>query len=69
MQVKRLGIEWGAAHLEASPIRVKHGSAEIEIYLSEKGEMIIEIPAGGWCEPATVFNKSPGLRVTLRHDD
>lgn len=69
MQVKRLGIEWGAAHVEASPIRVKHGSAEIEVYLSEKGEMIIEIPAGGWCEPAKVFDKSQGMRIAIRCDD
>ena len=44
MKFKRLGIEWGAAYAEAEATRITHGDAEIEIFVSEKNELIVSMP-------------------------
>jgi hypothetical protein len=44
MKIKRLGIEWGAAHEEAQPVKIKHGAAEFICFISENGEMVVQVP-------------------------
>lgn len=44
MRVKKLGIEWGAAFEEAEAHSVQHYLASFEFYVSEKNELVIELP-------------------------
>ena len=45
LKIKRLGIDWGAAHEEATPVRISsNDAAEIEVYQNEGGDICIELP-------------------------
>jgi len=41
MKVTRLGLEWGAAFEEATPIRITHGEHCIEVFVSERHTLIV----------------------------
>ena len=41
MKIKKLGLEWGAAFEDASPIRITHNEAEVIIYITESGNLCI----------------------------
>ena len=43
MKITKLGLSWGAAYEEAQPIKVSHGTQEIEIFVSEAGQLKIKI--------------------------
>lgn len=60
MKVKKLGLEWGAAHEEAQPVKVSHGTQEIEIFVSEAGQLVIKI-----AEDVKVKRTASGLVITL----
>lgn len=42
MNIKKLGIEWGAAYQEAQPIAVRTPNARLVMYEAEGGELVIE---------------------------
>lgn len=52
MKVKKLGLDWGAAYEEAEPIRISHGDVEITVFVSESGDLIVEMPGSA---AVTVF--------------
>ena len=60
MKIKPLGIEWGPAYVEATPHRIKHRGIEVTIYVTEGGDLRIEIPNDGM-----VTWDSKGLIVTI----
>lgn len=42
MKITKLGIEWGAAYEEATPIRITHGDSVIEVYVSERHQLVVQ---------------------------
>ena len=42
MKVTKLGLEWGAAFEEATPIRITHGEHCIEVFVSENHTLIVQ---------------------------
>lgn len=66
MQVKKLGIEWGAAYEEAQPIEVSNGSAKVLIFVSESGDLVIQT-SGETMEVILVHGN--GFEITLYNED
>ena len=48
MKVKKLGLEWGAAFEEATPVQITHGEAEIIVYVTEGGELCVQTVRAYW---------------------
>ena len=42
MKIIKLGLDWGAAYEEATPIRITHGDSVIEVYVSEKHQLVVQ---------------------------
>ena len=42
MKITKLGLDWGAAYEEATPIRITHGDSVIEVYVSEKHQLVVQ---------------------------
>lgn len=42
MNVRKLGMEWGAAHAEAQPVEITHYGRRIVVYVSETHDLIVE---------------------------
>ena len=41
MKIIKLGLDWGAAYEEATPIRITHGDSVIEVYVSENHQLVV----------------------------
>ena len=61
MKMKRLGIEWGAAHAVAQPVQITNDEVELVIFESERGELVITTSAD-----VLISKTKDGLRVALR---
>lgn len=48
MKVKKLGLEWGAAFEEATPVQITHGEAEIIVYVTEGGDLCVQTVRADW---------------------
>ena len=48
MKVIRLGIGWGAAYNEATPVQITHGDATVIIFVSEGGDLVVQTKEGDW---------------------
>ena len=42
MKITKLGLDWGAAYEEATPIRITHGDSVIEVYASENHRLVVQ---------------------------
>ena len=60
MKIKPLGLAWGPAYAEATPYRIIHREIEITIYVTEGGDLRIEIPNDG-----RITWEAAGLVVTI----
>lgn len=60
LQLKRLGIGWGAAYEEAQPTKLTLGQVEVTAFVSESYDLVLELPP---C--ATIEWDKRGLRVVL----
>lgn len=48
MKVKKLGLEWGAAFEEATPIQITQGEAEVIVYVTEGGDLCVQTVRANW---------------------
>ena len=48
MKVKKLGLEWGAAFEEATPIQITHNEAEVIVYVTEGGDLCVQTVRADW---------------------
>lgn len=48
MKVRKLGVEWGAAFEKAQPVRITHGDANLIVFVSEKGDLIVQTVHANW---------------------
>lgn len=60
MKIRKLGIEWGAAYMEAKPINISHGTAMFEAFVSEKNNIVIELPTD-----AIIEWTARGIKITI----
>lgn len=65
MKIVKLGLEWGAAYEEAVPIRISHGAAVLEVYVSERHELVVQAVDAH----VTTFTRNGvhGLELTARN--
>lgn len=64
MKIKRLGLEWGAAHEEAHPVSITHGDAQVTVYVSEGGDLVIHTVRGQWV--LSSFNGGSDCKLVVR---
>lgn len=60
IKVTRPTFDWGAAHEEASPVRLEHDGRCVEVYLTERYDMVITLP-----ENARIEMIRGELKVTI----
>ena len=48
MKITKLGLEWGAAYEEATPVQITHGDAIVIILVSEGGDLVVQTKGGDW---------------------
>lgn len=46
--IKKLGLEWGAAFEEATPVQITHGEAEILVYVTEGNDLCVQTVRADW---------------------
>jgi len=61
MKVKKLGIEWGPAFEEASPIEVSHNDTKFEVYVNSANNLVLELPTD-----STIIWQDDGFEVTIK---
>ena len=62
MKVQRLGLDWGPAYVEAEPVRITHEDIVVEIFVSERGDLVIR-PVG--CSAKVEATGAGGLQMTV----
>ena len=48
MKIKKLGLAWGAAFEEATPIQITHDGAEVIVYVTERGDLCVHTVRSSW---------------------
>lgn len=66
MKVKRLGIEWGAAHGEAQPTHLYSEDAEVLVFESDTGELVVEVPLSAELGVSTDHKGRQVFSITVR---
>ena len=64
MKIKKLGLEWGAAFEEASPIQIIHGNVKIVVHVTESGDLCIYTVGAEWQLKSHNFGSDCKLIIT-----